>query len=98
MTNFVPSSFATIAEINVEKGENTDEVFAIIDELRTRGGHIAVDRSRYATQAKLRELVRRERCIELAGEGLRRADLVRWKDENGKTLKVILTEMEGNNE
>ena len=80
----------TIAEINVEKGENTDEVFDIIDELRTRGGHIAVDRSRYATQAKLRELVRRERCIELAGEGLRRADLVRWKDENGKMLAETL--------
>ena len=24
--------------------------------------------------------------------------LTAWKDENGKTLKVILTEMEGNNE
>ncbi len=76
----------TIAEIDVEKNQNTDEVFSIIDELRLRGGHIAVDRSKYNTQEKLRELVRRERCIELAGEGLRRADLVRWTyTENGQT-------------
>lgn len=76
----------TIAEINVEKNQNTDEVFDILDKLRLRGGHIPVDRAKYNTQEKLRELVRRERCIEMAGEGLRRADLMRWKDENGKML------------
>ena len=76
----------TIAEIDVEKNQNTAEVFDILDELRQRGGHIAVDRSKYDTQDKLRELVRRERCIELAGEGLRRPDLLRWKDKDGKML------------
>lgn len=76
----------TIAEIDVEKNENFDEVYSILDELRTRQGMIPVDRSRYATQQRLRELVRRERCLELAGEGLRRPDLLRWKDENGKVL------------
>lgn len=80
----------TIAEIDVEKGVNTEEVYQILDELRARGGHIAVDRARYSTQAQLRELVRRERCLELAGEGLRRADLVRWKDESGKMLAETL--------
>lgn len=80
----------TIAEINVEKNQDTDEVFTILDELRIRGGHIPVDRSQYNTQSKLRELVRRERCIELAGEGVRRADIVRWKDENGKILAETL--------
>ena len=79
----------TIAEIDVEKNQNTEEVFSIIDELRQRGGQIAVDRSRYGTQEKLRQLVRRERCIELAGEGLRRADLVRWTcTENGQTMTL----------
>lgn len=80
----------TIAEINVEKNQNTDEVFSILNELRERGGQIAIDRTSYNTQEKLRQLVRRERCIELAGEGLRRADLVRWKDENGKMLAETL--------
>jgi hypothetical protein len=35
-------------------------------------------------------LVRRERCIELAGEGFRRADLLRWKDASGKMLAETL--------
>mgnify|MGYP000703621727 CR=1 FL=1 len=34
---------------------------------------------------KLRELIRRERTVELAGEGLRRADIVR-RQEDGKML------------
>jgi len=76
----------TIAEINIEKNENLTEAYDIIDQLRLRGGHIAVDRAKYNTQEKLRELVRRERCIELAGEGLRRPDIIRWKDESGKML------------
>lgn len=76
----------TIAEINVEKNENIDEVFDILDNIRTVRGHIAVNRNNYNTQEKLRELVRRERCIELAGEGLRRADLLRWKDNDGRLL------------
>ncbi len=80
----------TIAEINVEKNQNFNEVYAILDELRARGGHIPVDRAKYNTQSSLRELVRRERCIELAGEGLRRADILRWKDENGKMLAETL--------
>lgn len=76
----------TIAEINIEKNQNVNEALDLIDKLRIRGGHVAVDRSRYNTQEKLRELVRRERTIELAGEGFRRADLLRWKDNNGKML------------
>lgn len=80
----------TIAEINVEKNENTTEVFDILDQLRARCGHVAVDRTKYNTQEKLRELVRRERCIEMAGEGLRRADILRWKDQNGKMLAETL--------
>ena len=76
----------TIAEINVENNENFTEVFNILDQLRARGGHIPVDRAKYDTQDKLRELVRRERCLELAGEGLRRADILRWKDKNGKMV------------
>lgn len=76
----------TIAEINIEKNENIAEAFDYIDELRQRGGQIKVDRSKYDTQDKRRELIRRERCIELAGEGLRRPDLLRWHDNDGKML------------
>ena len=31
-------------------------------------------------------MIRRERSIELAGEGLRRADILRWKDASGKMV------------
>jgi hypothetical protein len=34
----------------------------------------------------LRELIRRERSVEFAGEGLRRADILRWKDASGKMV------------
>ena len=43
-----------------------------------------------ARKKTLRELIRRERCIELAGEGLRRADILRWKDAAGKMLAETL--------
>lgn len=80
----------TIAETNIELNENLDEALDIIDQLRKRGGHVAVDRTKYATQEQLRELLRRERCIELAGEGFRRADIMRWKDNSGKMLAETL--------
>ena len=37
------------------------------------------DRTKYATQTKLRELVRRERRVELAFEGHRLFDIRRWR-------------------
>jgi hypothetical protein len=57
-----------------------------LDKLRLRGGHIILDRAKYDTQEKRRELVRRERTIELAGEGMRRADILRWRDASGKMV------------
>lgn len=76
----------TIAEANVELNENLDEALDIIDQLRTRGGMSKLNRSKYTDQKSIRTLIRRERTIELAGEGMRRADIVRWKDDNGKMV------------
>ena len=53
--------------------------------IRKRAGMPGVDQSKYNTQEKLRQLIRRERSAEFAGEGLRRADIVRWT-ENGKMI------------
>lgn len=90
----------TKAECLVELNQDLDEALDLIDELRLRGGHIAVDRTKYNTQAKIRELVRRERTIELAGEGFRYWDIMRWDeyDENGAKTgkKVAETVMPGN--
>lgn len=53
-----------------------------------------VDRTRYTGQEKLRELLRRERRVELAMEGLRWFDICRWKIGeqvlNGKVYGCLL--------
>lgn len=66
----------------------TDDIYNAINLVRQRQSVAmpAVDRAKYNTKEKLRELIRRERCVEFAGEGLRRADIVRWKDATGKML------------
>ena len=66
--------------------QHLDEALDLIDRLRVRGGQIKVDRNKYDTQEKIRALVRRERTIELAGEGFRRQDIVRWKNDKGRLV------------
>jgi hypothetical protein len=76
----------TIAEASNELSGASDEVYDALDEVRTRAGMPSVDRTKYAAKEALRELIRRERTVELAGEGFRRADILRWKDDAGKML------------
>jgi hypothetical protein len=55
-------------------------VYAAIDEIRTRAGiPTFTDVYPGASQDEMRELIRRERRIELAFEGKRYFDLLRWK-------------------
>lgn len=75
----------TYAEAANELGGPSDEIYGYLDQIRQRVGMPSVDRTKYGTKDKLRELIHRERTVELAGEGLRRADIIRWK-ENGKML------------
>ena len=90
----------TRAEALNELNGPSAEVYNLIDQLRTRVGMPAVDRTRYATKDALREVIHRERTVELAGEGFRRADIVRWKDTSGqmlamKVLNETLTRISG---
>lgn len=78
----------TKAECLVELNRDLSVALDIIDMLRLRGGHIVVDRSKYVTQAQIRELVRRERTIELAGEGFRYEDIVRWDEYDINGVKT----------
>lgn len=78
------------AEAENELNGPTAEVYDLLNQVRNRAGMPDVDRSKYASQAKLRELIRRERSVELAGEGLRRADILRWKDDSGRMLAEIV--------
>lgn len=76
----------TYAEAANELAGPSADVFDKIDQIRQRVGMPAVDRAKYATKEQLRQLIRRERSVELAGEGIRRADILRWKDNNGKMV------------
>lgn len=66
-------------------GPSTD-VYQKINRVRNRVKMPDVDQAKYGSKETLRELIRRERAVEFAGEGLRRADLVRWKAADGKLL------------
>ena len=67
------------AEAMIEKSSpDLSGATDLIDEIRERAGMPEVDRAKYNTQAKLRELLRRERRVEFAFEGLRRDDIIRW--------------------
>lgn len=61
-------------------------VYDKLDKIRTRAGMPVVNRTKYNTKETVRQLIRRERAVELAGEGLRRADILRWKDGSGKMV------------
>jgi hypothetical protein len=67
------------AESKIEANTIDNSVYDAIDHVRERAGMLKVDRAIYNSQAKLRELVRRERRVELALEGLRWFDICRWK-------------------
>ena len=71
----------TLAECNIELG-NLAEGVKYLNMVRARAGMPSVE---VTNQETLRAQVRRERRVELAGEGLRREDMVRWQvDSNGK--------------
>ena len=74
------------AEAENELNGPSAEVYNLLNQVRNRVGMPDVDQNKYNNQVKLRELIRRERSVELAGEGLRRQDIIRWKDDSGKML------------
>jgi hypothetical protein len=69
----------TYAEAKIEMNELDNSVYDAIDAIRIRAGMPAVDQAVYNNVAKMRDLVRRERRVELALEGLRWYDIQRWK-------------------
>ncbi|MNQ72530.1 SusD family protein [compost metagenome] len=69
----------TYAEAKNELTGPDGSVYDALDQIRTRAGMPVVDRTKYATQTTLRELIRNERRVELAIEGQRYMDIRRWK-------------------
>lgn len=76
----------TWAEAENELNGPNAEVYNKINKIRNRVGMPNVDEGKYNTKEKLRELIWRERGVEFAGEGIRRADILRWKTADGKML------------
>lgn len=71
------SKAEALIELNRSESD-LNEACSLINMVRNRAGMPNIDRVQYNNQEKLRELLRRERRIEFAFEGLRRCDIVRW--------------------
>jgi hypothetical protein len=69
----------TYAEAKIETGQIDASVYDAINLVRQRAGMPAVSAATHPDQQSLRQLVRRERRVEFAGEGLRWFDIVRWQ-------------------
>ncbi len=70
-----PEILLTYAEAKIELNQIDATVTNAINLVRLRAGQPAVTAG---SQAQLRQIVRRERAVEFAGEGLRLYDLRRW--------------------
>jgi hypothetical protein len=69
----------TYAEAKIESGSIDATVYQAINQVRNRAGMPNVDETVYNNQSTLRTLIRRERRVELAMEGLRFFDIQRWQ-------------------
>ncbi len=82
-TNFPIMRYAevllTYAEAKIELGELDASVYEAINQVRNRAGMPDVSTDRIGNQDKMRQLVRRERKVELIQEGLHFVDMRRWK-------------------
>ena len=67
------------AEAKIELNELDNTVYAAINQVRNRVGMPNVGADRMGDQVKMRQLIRRERKVELAFEGLHLFDMRRWK-------------------
>lgn len=84
------------AEAKNEATGPDDSVYDAIDQIRERAGMPLLDRERYNTKENLREAIRNERRVELAGEGLRYFDILRWKTaEDVMNKEVVSFEIPG---
>ncbi|MBK7100108.1 MAG: RagB/SusD family nutrient uptake outer membrane protein [Sphingobacteriales bacterium] len=65
------------AEAKIESDQLDNEIYNAINKIRLRAGIPIISAGK--TKQQLRSIVRKERKIELAGEGLRYFDIIRWK-------------------
>lgn len=86
----------TYAEAQNEASGPDASVYEAINLIRKRAGMPAIDQKRHDTRDKLREAIRNERRVEMAGEGLRYFDILRWKiAEKVLNKEVVSIEVPG---
>jgi len=87
------------AEALNEQGKAYGEVLPYVNKVRKRAGlptveeswgNYAIQAGKYTTQGGLREIIHRERRIELAFEGIAGWDLRRWKELQGVMSRPVL--------
>jgi hypothetical protein len=87
-----------INEAEGPNGPNRFALFKYIDAVRTRAGLLGVEatwnqsmsnKKRYETQNGMREIIRKERTVELCFEGKRGEDMRRWREAHIEFSKPI---------
>ncbi len=81
----------TYAEAKNEATGPENSIYDALDLIRIRAGMPVVDRAKYNTQEKLRNLIRNERRVELALEGFRYFDIIRWRIAEEVLNKALTT-------
>ncbi|WP_236973504.1 RagB/SusD family nutrient uptake outer membrane protein [Membranihabitans maritimus] len=66
------------AEAKNEVSGPDQSIYDALNQIRRRSGMPDVDQMKYNDQASLRDFIRNERRVELAAEGLRYFDILRW--------------------
>jgi starch-binding outer membrane protein, SusD/RagB family len=82
------------AEAKLESGAPAAEVAIPVNRVRTRAGMPNVDAATLANPAALKQLVRREKTVEFANEGIHIADMRRW-DNGAYAAKVMAMQIYG---
>ena len=82
------------AEAHAEKGSSSAIIAASVNRVRARVGMPNVDALTLADPQKLKQLVRKEKMVELANEGLHLPDMRRW-DNGAYAAKVMPGQMYG---
>lgn len=89
------------AEALIESGQTGDEVYSLINQVRQRPGvgmpTVQEAEGAGLSQSQLREIVRHERRVELAFEGLRFYDLKRWGTVREAYDRMIADNLKGYN-
>lgn len=82
------------AEAKLESGAGAVDVATSINKVRNRVGMPSVDGATLANATALKQLVRREKTIEFANEGIHMADMRRW-DNGAYAAKVMAVQIYG---